>query len=50
MAKRTKAQCRRLMKEIRSKSHLLFLHDLLTVQQMDAIRKIHVSVDKKLKS
>jgi len=49
MAKKTKAQLRRLMKDIRSKSHLLFLHDVLTLNQMEQIRKINVSVLNKLK-
>ena len=49
MAKRTKAQLKRLMKDIRSKSHMLFLHDLLTLNQMEQIRKINVSVLNKLK-
>ena len=49
MAKRTKAQLKRLVKDIRSKSHMLCLHDVLTMNQMEQIRKIHVSVLNKLK-
>jgi hypothetical protein len=49
VAKRTKTQLKRLMTDIRSKAHMLFLHDLLTLQQMEQIRKINVSVHNKLK-